>query len=240
MARTRVLVITPTFQELANLRALLPVFRATQPDADLLVIDDASGDGTPEWVRTQPGFGQNLFLLERPAKLGLGTAYRLGFAWALERDYGFIFEMDADLSHDPAELAGMRAKLESEADVVVGSRYLDGVRVLNWPISRLLLSLFAAQYVRVLTSLPSTDPTSGFKGFRRAVLEGIDLAAVKSSGYSFQIEMSFRAWRRGFRLAEVPIVFADRRAGTSKMSPHIAREAVVEVARMGLGRLLGR
>ena len=233
----KTLVIIPTYQELNNLRELLPLLFARQPDLHLLLIDDASGDHTPAWLRARPEYGTTLFLIERPGKLGLGTAYREGFAWALQHDYHLIFEMDADFSHDPAEIAPMRKQAET-IDIVIGSRYLDGVRVLNWPISRLLLSLGAAHYVRWLTGMPLTDPTSGYKCFRREVLETIDLSQVRSTGYAFQIEMNFLAWRQGFRLAEVPITFVDRHSGTSKMSPHIAREAIWEVLRLAAARLL--
>jgi dolichol-phosphate mannosyltransferase len=236
----RTLAITPTYQEAANLPELLAAFYAAEPEADLLLVDDVSGDGTGAWVRSRPEYGTRLFLIERDGKRGLGTAYIEGFRWALARDYRFIFEMDADLSHDPKMIARMRRRLAAGDDVVVGSRYLGGVRILNWPISRLLLSLCAAQYVRLLTGLPATDPTSGFKGFRREVLETIDLGAIRSTGYAFQIEGIFLAWWHGYRLGEVPIVFEDRHAGTSKMSHRIAFEALVEVPRLALRRLWGR
>jgi dolichol-phosphate mannosyltransferase len=233
------LVIVPTYQEQSNLAELLPRFYNSAPDAHLLIVNDDSGDGTAEWVRAQAEFDRSLFLLERRGKLGLGTAYREGFRWAVERGYEFIFEMDADHSHDPASIPTLRAALET-ADVAVGSRYLEGVRILNWPISRLLLSLSAAQYARLLTGLPLTDPTSGFKGFRRRVLERIDLNRVHSTGYAFQIEMNFLAWWKGFRLTEVPIVFTDRHEGDSKMSHGIIGEAVWEVLRLGARRLYSR
>lgn len=234
------LVIVPTYQERSNLEEMLPVFFAAEPGSHLLIVDDESGDGTGAWLRTRPEFGTSLFLLERPEKQGLGRAYVDGFRWALARGYGLVCEMDADLSHDPGAVALLRKAVEEGADIAIGSRYLDGVRVLNWPISRLLLSLGAAHYTRALTGLPLTDPTSGFKCFRRAVLEALDLGALHSTGYSFQIEVNFRAWWGGFRLAEVPITFADRHVGVSKMSPQIAREAVVEVARLGFSRLFSR
>jgi len=238
MSADRTLVITPTYREMHNLPELLAAFFAAEPepDCDLLLVDDASDDGTAPWVRSHPAYGTRLFLIERSGKLGLGTAYIEGFRWALRREYRFVFEMDADLSHDPKEIARMRRRLIAGDDLVVGSRYLGGVRILNWPISRLLLSLGAAQYVRLLTGLPASDPTSGFKGFRREVLEKLDLGAIRSTGYAFQIEVVFLAWRHGFRLGEVPIIFEDRHAGTSKMSRRIALEALVEVPRMGLRR----
>lgn len=240
MADSSTLVVVPAYQERGNLEELLPVFFAAEPDSHLLVVDDESGDGTGAWVRAHPRYGESLFLLERPGKRGLGRAYVDGFRWALARGYLYICEMDADLSHDPRAVAALRKAVEDGADVAIGSRYLDGVRILNWPISRLLLSLGAAHYTRALTGMPLTDPTSGFKCFRRAVLAALDLGTIHSTGYSFQIEVNFRAWWAGFRLAEVPITFADRHAGTSKMSARIAREAVVEVARLGLSRLLTR
>ncbi len=237
---TPTLVIVPTYQERNNLEELLPVFFAAEPGSHLLVVDDESGDGTGVWLRARPEFGSSLFLLERSGKRGLGKAYLDGFRWALARPYAYVCEMDADLSHDPGALALLRRAVEEGADVAIGSRYRDGVRVLNWPISRLLLSLGAAHYTRALTGMPLTDPTSGFKCFRRAVLESLDLSTLHSTGYSFQIEVNFRAWWAGFRLAEVPITFADRHVGVSKMSLRIAREAVVEVARLGLSRLFSR
>ncbi|MDE1170399.1 MAG: polyprenol monophosphomannose synthase [Verrucomicrobium sp.] len=235
----RALIVIPTYRELNNLRELLPHLAAYRDRFDILLVNDEAGDGTGDWVRTHPDYGQTLFLLERPGKQGLGTAYREGFRWALARDYASVFEMDADLSHAPDALPALLAALET-CDVVVGSRYLEGVRILNWPISRLLLSLTAAQYARFLTGLPLTDPTSGFKGFRRRVLERIDLGRVHSTGYAFQIEMNFLAWWKGFRLAEVPIVFTDRHEGDSKMSGAIVREAVWEVFRLGLRRLFSK
>jgi len=240
MSAERLIAIVPTYQELANLPELLERFFVAEPEGDLLIVNDSPHDGTASWLRSRPEYGKRLFLIERAGKLGLGTAYIEGFRWALARDYRYIFEMDADLSHDPKELARMRRRLSAGDDLVVGSRYLGGVRILNWPISRLLLSLGAAQYVRLLTGLPATDPTSGFKGFRREVLEALDLGAIHSTGYAFQIEGSFLAWRKGFRLGEVPIVFEDRHAGTSKMSHRIALEALLEVPRLGLWRLFGR
>jgi dolichol-phosphate mannosyltransferase len=235
----KTLVITPTFRERESLPEFLDRFQAATAGTEthLLVIDDASGDGTPEWLRARPEFGWTLFLVERPGKLGLGTAYLDGFRWALAKDYAYVFQIDADLSHDPAALGPLRARLAAGDDVALGSRYLGGVRILNWPISRLLLSLAAALYARALTGLPVTDPTSGFKGFRRRVLAALDLGAIRSSGYAFQIEVLFQAWWEGFRIGELPIVFADRQAGSSKMSHRIALEALLEVPRLALRRL---
>jgi dolichol-phosphate mannosyltransferase len=178
-------------------------------------------------------------VLHRTTKEGLGRAYLAGFAWALERDYAWVFEMDADFSHDPKYLAGFLVAIE-QADLVLGSRYASGVNVINWPMSRLLLSWFANKYVRWVTGLPLTDATGGFKCFRRAVLEAIPLDRVRSNGYAFQIEMSYRAWQKGFRLVEVPIVFVDRVEGTSKMNKRIVREAVWMVWWLRLRALFGR
>lgn len=235
--REPVLIVVPTYLEATNISRFLNAVFARCPGAHVLVIDDASTDGTPELVKKDPRFGDSLFLIERPGKMGLGSAYIAGFRWSLEREYGLIFEMDADFSHDPAELPNFLAKIREGADLVLGSRYVGGVRVLNWPISRLFLSLGAAHYVQLLTGMPVTDPTGGFKCFRRRVLEAIDLATIQSNGYAFQIEMTFWAWRRGFDIREVPIIFADRAAGTSKMSMAITREAIWQVMRLGLLRL---
>jgi dolichol-phosphate mannosyltransferase len=178
-------------------------------------------------------------VIHRPEKLGLGSAYRTGFRYALERGYDLIFEMDADFSHDPASLPDFVAAI-ADADLVIGSRYLHGVTVVNWPMGRLVLSFAANRYTRLVTGLPLNDATGGFKCFRRAVLEAIDLDQVRSDGYSFQIEMSFKAWKKGFRLREIPILFSDRRVGISKMSKKIVREAAVMVWRLRVQDLLGR
>jgi dolichol-phosphate mannosyltransferase len=194
---------------------------------DVLVVDDGSPDGTADIVRsaqgTHPG---RLHLLERSGKLGLGSAYIAGFRWALERDYDWVFEMDADFSHNPDDLVRLYAAALEGADVVVGSRYVAGVNVVNWPLSRLLISWCASRYVRVVTGMPVKDATAGFVCYSRRVLESIDLDAVRMKGYGFQIEMKYRAWRMGFRVREVSIVFVDRTAGTSKMSGGIFGEAL--------------
>jgi dolichol-phosphate mannosyltransferase len=236
----RVLVVVPTYLEATNISRFLDAVFGRCPGGHVLIIDDGSPDGTADIVRKDARFGQSLFLIERPGKMGLGSAYIAGFRWALERGYDLIFEMDADFSHDPAEIPNFLARVRDGADLVLGSRYVGGVRVLNWPISRLFLSLGAAHYVRFLTRLPVTDPTGGFKCFRRRVLEAIDLSAIQSNGYAFQIEMTFWAWRGGFRIEEVPIIFADRAAGTSKMSMAITREAIWQVMRLGWLRLARR
>lgn len=224
----RVVLIVPTYNERENLPRLVERIPAA-PAADLLFVDDSSRDGTAEWVRELATRRPGVHLLERPRKMGLGTAYVAGFRWALDRGYDLVFEMDADLSHDPSEIPNFARKAEEGADLVVGSRYLDGIRIINWPLRRLILSRFASAYTRFWTGLPLTDPTSGFKCFRREALAALDLGRIRSNGYAFQIEVSYYLWRKGFRLAEVPIVFTDRHQGVSKMNPRIVREAALLV-----------
>ena len=238
----RAVIIIPTHNEAENLDALWERLPKTSDTyfIDKLFVDDASTDGTREWIKNRAEFGASVFLLERDKKLGLGTAYLAGFAWALEREYELIWEMDADLSHDPNVIPQFIAAIEKGNDVVLGSRYIHGVRVLNWPISRLLLSLGAAKYVKIITGMPLSDPTGGYKCFRRVVLEKLDLKKVRSNGYAFQIELSYLAWKKGFRIAEIPIVFEERRAGKSKMSFAIAREAIWQVLRLRLQSLFER
>jgi dolichol-phosphate mannosyltransferase len=209
------------------------------PRIDMLIVDDGSPDGTGDIVREIAATNGRVHLLSRPRKMGLGTAYIAGFRWALARDYEYILEMDADFSHDPAHLPQFLSAVEN-ADLVLGSRYQQGrVTVVNWPIGRLILSYCANIYARGVTGLPVWDATGGFKCFRRSVLEAIDLDRVRSNGYAFQIEMSFRAWKRNFRIAEIPIVFVDRTEGTSKMSNTIVREAVWMVWRLRWWALRG-
>jgi dolichol-phosphate mannosyltransferase len=223
----RVLVALPTYNERRNLAAIVPAILDQDPRIEVLVIDDSSPDGTGELADQLAAAEPRVHVLHRAQKDGLGRAYLAGFAWALERGYDFIFEMDADFSHDPKFLPLFLEAIEEQgADVVIGSRYKSGVNVINWPMSRLLLSYFANSYARWVTGLPLTDSTGGFKCFRREVLQTIDLSRVDSNGYAFQIEMSYRAWKRGFRLVEIPIVFTDRIEGQSKMSKRIVREAV--------------
>ncbi|PIS28931.1 MAG: dolichyl-phosphate beta-D-mannosyltransferase [Candidatus Marinimicrobia bacterium CG08_land_8_20_14_0_20_45_22] len=223
------LVIVPTYNEKENIQAVIEKLRSLRIQSDILIIDDNSPDGTAQIVRNlQPKF-ENIYLLERPGKLGLGTAYAMGFQWALERDYEYIIEMDADLSHNPDDVPRLIEKCESGYDLVVGSRYCNGVNVINWPIKRLLLSYGANYYTRFVTRMPLKDATAGFKCFRRKVLENIDLNRIKSSGYSFQIEMDFRAWDKGFNVTEIPIVFVERSEGKSKMSRNIVWEAIFMV-----------
>ncbi len=225
----RALVIIPTYNERENIPKIVPLALAQDPRIDVLVIDDNSPDGTgalaDEIAATEP----RVRVLHRAGKLGLGTAYLAGFRWGLERGYDLLQEMDADFSHDPSHLPQF-LEAAQEFDLVLGSRYLDGrVTVVNWPIKRLLLSYYANVYARIVTGLPVWDATGGYKCFRRQVLEAIPLDHIESEGYAFQIEMNFRAWRRGFRLGEIPIVFVDRTLGQSKMSKRVIREAFFKV-----------
>lgn len=234
------LVIIPTYNERENIGRLVPDVLDQAPRLDVLIIDDDSPDGTGELADELARANERVHVLHRPGKLGLGTAYIAGFRWGLARGYRYLFEMDADFSHDPAHLPKFLTAIQ-EYDLVLGSRYLHGrVTVINWPIGRLLLSYFANLYARVVTGLPVADATGGYKCFRREVLEAIDLSRVESEGYAFQIEMSFRAWKKGFRLGEIPIIFADRDVGESKMSKRIIREAVWKVWKLRWLDLLGR
>ncbi len=236
----RALVIVPTYNERFNIARLIPAILAQDPSLEVLVVDDGSPDGTGAIVDGIAANNARVHVIHRTEKLGLGTAYIAGFAWALERKYDLVFEMDADFSHNPERLPEFLAAIK-ESDVVLGSRYQDGhVNVVNWPMSRLFLSYGANIYARFVTGLPIFDTTGGFKCFRRNVLESIDLNSVKSNGYAFQIEMSYRAWKRGFRLFEIPIIFVDRTEGVSKMSKKIVREAIWMVWRLRWWSLIGR
>lgn len=235
----RALVIVPTYNERENITRLIGAILGQDPRLEILVVDDGSPDGTGELVESLMQHETRLHIIKRPRKMGLGTAYIAGFGWALEQHYDFVFEMDADFSHDPAHLPQFLKAVE-DADLVLGSRYRNGkVTVVNWPIKRLLLSYFANVYARVVTGLPVWDATGGFKCFRRRVLESIDLGHVRSNGYAFQIEMSFRAWRKHFKIVEIPIVFVDRTEGQSKMSRAIVREAIWMVWRLRYWALRG-
>ncbi|CAN5630368.1 polyprenol monophosphomannose synthase [soil metagenome] len=228
----RALVVIPTFNERDNISRMIDAVLAKDASLDILVVDDGSPDGTGAVVSAISSANDRVHLLRRGRKLGLGTAYIAGFRWALERNYAHIFQMDADFSHDPAYLPDFFKAAET-ADVVIGSRYRDGrANVVNWPVSRLLLSYFANVYARGVTGLPVLDATAGFKCWRRKALEVIQLNDVKSNGYAFQIEMVFRAWKHGFRVAEIPIVFVDRLEGESKMSKKIVREGIWMVWRL--------
>lgn len=236
----RALVVVPTYNEKENIAKLVAAVLQQDPRLEMLIVDDSSPDGTGDIADGIAAQEPRIHCLHRERKMGLGTAYRAGFKWALERDYALVFEMDADFSHDPNHLPQFLAAI-ADADLVLGSRYRGGkVTVVNWPMSRLLLSYGANIYARIVTGLRLDDSTGGFKCFRRKVLEAIDLDDVRSNGYAFQIEMSFRAWRKGFRIVEIPIVFVDRTEGTSKMSGHIVREAVFMVWRLRWWAITGR
>ncbi len=236
----RALVVIPTYNEAPNVLNIVPLVLSQDPRLDVLVVDDNSPDGTGRMADELAAANPRVHVLHREGKLGLGTAYIRGFKWALERGYDYVFEMDADFSHDPAHLKEFLKAIEG-ADVVLGSRYLDGkVTVVNWPMGRLMLSYCANIYARWITGLRIWDLTGGFKCFRRRVLETIDLSQVRSNGYAFQIEMSVRAWRKGFKLREIPIVFVDRTEGQSKMNRAIVREAVWMVPRLRLQGWFGR
>lgn len=219
------LVIVPTYNERDNLVPLLRRVLALPVSVDLLIVDDNSPDGTGDLAEKLASTHPQLNVLHRPKKSGLGPAYCAGFQWALGKQYQFIFEMDGDLSHNADDIPAFLEAAQF-ADLVLGSRYCNGIRVINWPLRRLMLSLAAAKYVQIVTGMPFSDPTGGFKCFRRSTLQSINLEDVHSSGYSFQIELTHKVWRQGLRIAEVPIIFTDRFQGTSKMSPRIVREAL--------------
>lgn len=231
-------IVVPTYHELDNLPRFTERVWTAQPEARILLVDDASGDGTPDWVRAHPKFDRQLFLLERAGKLGLGSAYLAGFAWVVKRHARepcrAVVQMDADLSHNPSSIADLLQELENGSDMVIATRYRGGVRVTNWPLHRLMLSLGAAKYVKWITGMPFTDPTGGFKAFRPDKLALLDLSHIHSDGYAFQIEVTHMAWLMGWTISEVPIVFEDRSAGVSKMSGHIVREAIWRVPWMAL------
>ena len=235
------LVIIPTYNERENIDRMITKVLSLAGGYDILVVDDGSPDGTADVVRArQTEHPERLFMVERSGKLGLGTAYIAGFKWALGHGYDYIFEMDCDFSHNPDDLERLTAVLDDGADVSVGSRYVTGVNVVNWPLSRLLISYFASKYVRAVTRMPVNDATAGFVGYRRAVLEAIDLDAVKMVGYGFQIEMKYTAWRLKFAIREVSIIFVDRVAGSSKMSGSIFGEAFFGVMKLPLRKIRRR
>ncbi|MCK4716228.1 MAG: polyprenol monophosphomannose synthase [Candidatus Marinimicrobia bacterium] len=233
-------VIVPTYNEIDNITTVINKLTALNLDLHILVIDDNSPDGTGDVVKELQKKNERIFIIERSGKLGLGTAYIRGFHWALKRGYKYILEMDADLSHNPNDVPRLIKVCKKGADLSIGSRYSEGVNVVNWPIKRLLLSYGANKYTRFVTRMPVKDATAGFKCFHRDVLEAIDLSKVKSSGYSFQIEMNFRAWKKGFNIIEVPIIFIERSEGHSKMSKSIVYEAVFMVWKLKLLSMLGR
>jgi dolichol-phosphate mannosyltransferase len=229
------IVIIPTYKEKENIEAIIKAISSLDIPFDILIIDDNSPDGTADIVKNlQPSF-QNLHLIERSGKLGLGTAYITGFEWALEKGYNYIYEMDADFSHDPRDLVRLnKACVEEGADMAIGSRYISGVNVVNWPLSRVLMSYMASIYVRLVTGMKIMDTTAGFKCYRREVLENIKPDHIRSVGYGFQIEMKFAAWKLGYKIVEIPIIFTDRRLGASKMTGGIFNEALWGVLRMKL------
>jgi dolichol-phosphate mannosyltransferase len=235
----KTLVVTPTYNEAENIEAIIQAVLAQDSNIEILVVDDNSPDGTAKIVERLATGSPRIHLLQRQGKMGLGTAYVAGFKYALERDFDFILEMDADFSHNPEEIPRFVSRMD-ECDLVLGSRYSNGVRVVNWPIRRLVLSYSANLYTRVITGMPVKDATSGFKCFRRRVLESINLDAIHSNGYAFQIEMTFLAWKKGFRIGEHPIIFVDRRSGVSKMSKSIVYEAAFIVWTLKLRSILGR
>lgn len=228
------IVIIPTYNERENIENIIRAVFALEKVFHILIIEDGSPDGTASIVKTlQQEFPERLFMIERKGKLGLGTAYIAGFKWSLEHDYEYIFEMDADFSHNPADLPRLyKACAEEGADVAIGSRYISGVNVVNWPMGRVLMSYFASKYVRLITGIPVQDTTAGFKCYRRRVLETIDLDGIRFKGYAFQIEMKFTAYKCGFKIVEVPVIFINRELGTSKMNNSIFGEAVFGVIKL--------
>lgn len=226
------IVIIPTYKERENIEAIVKAISSQEVRFDILIIDDNSPDGTADIVKELQNKYPNLYLIEREGKLGLGTAYIAGFRWALERSYKFLYEMDADFSHDPHDLVRLHEAVQNGADLAIGSRYISGVNVVNWPLSRVLMSYVASIYVRIITGMKIMDTTAGFKCYKRIVLENINLDKIRSRGYGFQIEMKFKTWRLGYRIVEIPIIFTDRKLGNSKMSGGIFNEALWGVLRM--------
>lgn len=234
----KTLIVTPTYNERKNIRELVSTLFELNPDFHILVVDDSSPDGTAEIVEELQADCANLHLLSRNEKTGLGSAYIAGFNYALERDYEAVVQMDADMSHDPKDVPLLIEAIEN-ADLAIGSRYISGINVVNWPLQRLIISYGANIYTRLVTRLPVRDATGGFKCWRREALEAINLNGVRSQGYSFQIEMTYRAWLKGFRITEIPIIFVDRTVGESKMTRSIMLEAAVMIPRLRIWKLLG-
>lgn len=243
MIKSDCIVIIPTYNEKENIEKIIRAVMGLEKAFNILVIDDGSPDGTADIVKglMADEFKDRLFIIERSGKLGLGTAYIAGFKWALEHGYDYIFEMDADFSHDPNDLPRLYAACHDDgADVAIGSRYVSGVNVVNWPIGRVLMSYFASKYVRLVTGFSVHDTTAGFKCYKRRVLETIPLDKIRFKGYAFQIEMKYSALRLGFKIKEVPVVFVNRELGTSKMSGGIFSEALFGVMRLRMGKIKGR
>jgi len=234
------LIIIPTYNEIDNIEKMITTLFALYPAISLLIIEDGSPDGTADVVKKfQQQYPNNLFMIERTGKLGLGTAYVIGFKWALERKYEFVFEMDCDFSHDPKQIPDLLTAAQTN-DLVIGSRYIDGIRIINWPFKRLLLSYLASIYTRFVTSIPVFDTTGGFKCFNRRALESINLDDIISSGYIFQLELNYKVWSRGLNVKEVPIIFYERRDGQSKMAGGIIFEALFAVLRLRWRRFVNR
>nr|MDK2850858.1 dolichol-phosphate mannosyltransferase [Candidatus Cloacimonadota bacterium] len=234
----KALVIIPTYNEIENIERLIEIVLEQSPSLEILVLDDNSPDHTGRAVKKMMEHESRLHLIERPRKLGLGSAYVTGFKYAIEQGYDYIIEMDADFSHNPKDIPRL-LEAAKKYDLVIGSRYSNGVNIINWPFRRLLISYFASKYVRIITKMPIKDPTGGFKCFHREVLESINLDKILSDGYAFQIEMNFRAWAKGFRIKEIPIVFTERLNGVSKMNRSIVWEAVWMVWNLQIRKLLG-
>lgn len=232
------LVIIPTYNEIDNIEKMLSTLTSLYPELSILIIEDGSPDGTADVVKRFMKENSKINIIERTGKLGLGTAYIAGFRWALERDYEFIFEMDCDFSHDPADIPKLLEAAQTN-DLAIGSRYIDGIRIINWPMHRLLLSYFAGVYTRIITGLQVLDATGGFKCFTRNALKSLNLEKVFSNGYSFQIELNFKIWSKGLNVKEVPIVFTERRDGQSKMSGGIVWEAIFAVIKLRLRKIFG-
>lgn len=235
----KTLVIIPTFNELHNIKKLLPDILSSFPSVDVLVVDDNSPDGTADWVKEAARSIPRIKIIERAGKMGLGTAYVAGFRYMLANDYDYAIQMDADYSHDPQEIENFLESIKNY-DLVIGSRYIYGVRVINWPIRRLLLSYGANLYSRIITGMPIKDGTGGFKCFRKEVLSTINLDNIHSNGYSFQIEMNYKAYKLGFKMLEIPITFVDRVEGTSKMSKRIVYEAIFMVWKLRFKSIFGK
>ncbi|MEA2104255.1 MAG: polyprenol monophosphomannose synthase [Candidatus Cloacimonadota bacterium] len=228
MKENKALVIVPTYNESENMPKLIPEILKQDERIELLIVDDNSPDHTADIVKQEIKKNPRIHLIERAGKMGLGSAYITGFHYGIENKYDYILEMDADFSHDPNALPNLLEAIKT-ADLVIGSRYCDGINVVNWPFKRLILSVFASKYVRFITGMPVKDPTGGFKCFRRKVLEELDLNRIISEGYSFQVELNYKTWKHNFRISEIPIVFEERRNGQSKMSKKIVYEAIIRV-----------
>lgn len=235
----KTLVIIPTYNEIVNIKNLINILNQAYPELHILVVDDNSPDGTGQFVEDLSKQDERIHVLRRPGKMGLGTAYVDGFKYLLSKDYEIAIQMDADFSHDPKIIEQFLVKI-NEADLVLGSRYISGVNVVNWPMKRLLLSYFANKYTKVITGMPIQDATGGFKCFRRKVLESINLNNVKSNGYSFQIEINFKTFKKGFKILEIPIIFIDRVEGSSKMNKKIVYEAIFMVWKLRLRGIFGK